>query len=383
MSSTYDESALSSLTASDDVDAAPSSGAALLESGAVDGQLGPVAMDAESFAERLERAQRRALRRGRVFSVLSFDVSSLKSTDDAAQRVDRFVASLDDRFESHGGIGWLDGANVGILLPNVSLDDACELQATVVDTLPWGDGRQVGEMPVRIHFFPPYQQSSAVLTDGERVVPKVAIEPTALRPTPLWKRTLDVIGAVTGLLLLSPLLLCVAMLIKCSSRGPVLFRQQRVGYLGRPFTIFKFRTMHVTVDTASHQQYVAQLVGGNETLAKLSNDADFVFMGKLLRKAAIDELPQLLNVLRGEMSLVGPRPDVVQALDYPLEQRARFNVRPGLTGLWQVSGKNRTTYLEMIRFDVRYVQRMSLPFDLKILALTVPAILGQIRDHSA
>ncbi|MEZ6072882.1 MAG: sugar transferase [Pirellulales bacterium] len=383
MSSTYDESALSSLTASDDEDAAPSSGAALLDSGAADGQLGPVAMDAESFAERLERAQRRALRRGRVFSVLSFDVSSLKSTDDAAQRVDRFVASLDDRFESHGGIGWLDGANVGILLPNVSLDDACELQATVVDTLPWGDGRQVGEMPVRIHFFPPYQQSSAVLTDGERVVPKVAIEPTALRPTPLWKRTLDVIGAVTGLLLLSPLLLCVAMLIKCSSRGPVLFRQQRVGYLGRPFTIFKFRTMHVTVDTASHQQYVAQLVGGNETLAKLSNDADFVFMGKLLRKAAIDELPQLLNVLRGEMSLVGPRPDVVQALDYPLEQRARFNVRPGLTGLWQVSGKNRTTYLEMIRFDVRYVQRMSLPFDLKILALTVPAILGQIRDHSA
>ena len=181
--------------------------------------------------------------------------------------------------------------------------------------------------------------------------PRPVLSPVT--PIPLWKRAMDVAGASLGLLLLSPLLLFVAALVKSTSRGPVFYRQERFGVQGRPFRIWKFRTMHVDSNPDKHQQHVRNLLSGQSPLKKVDDSYKMIPLGSWLRLLAIDELPQLLNVLAGEMSLVGPRPDVIPRDEYPLWQRARFDVLPGLTGLWQVSGKNKTTFEEMVRLDIR------------------------------
>ncbi|HMP81277.1 MAG TPA: sugar transferase [Verrucomicrobiota bacterium] len=200
---------------------------------------------------------------------------------------------------------------------------------------------------------------------------------------PMWKRALDlaiVIFLLPGALFAG---LLVALLIKCGSRGPVMFHQTRVGFKGRHFTCFKFRTMRVNADTKAHQGHTTQLIRGGGAMTKLDsgNDPRVIPFGTCLRATGLDELPQLLNVLRGDMSIVGPRPCIPYEYDlYEPWQRRRFDAVPGLTGLWQVSGKNRTTFNQMIHMDIDYSQRASLWLDLKILFKTIPALCTQCGD---
>jgi len=200
---------------------------------------------------------------------------------------------------------------------------------------------------------------------------------------PLWKRAIDISGAIVGLAVLSPVLLLTGAAIRIVSPGPALFRQQRVGYRGSPFTIWKFRTMRADVDGQIHQEYVRKLAKTDGLLDKLPTDGQMIPLGVLLRKLAIDELPQLINVLRGEMSLVGPRPDVVPYEEYDPRDRRRFEVLPGVTGLWQVAATNGTTFTEMMRLDLEYVDQRSLWLDAKILLTTVPAIAGRFKKERA
>ena len=186
---------------------------------------------------------------------------------------------------------------------------------------------------------------------------------------------MDVTGAVVGLVVLSPVLLTVAVWIKCVSRGPVFFRHRRYGLGGKPFMVWKFRSMETHDAPDRHRSHVADLMNSERPLAKIDDELQFIPGGKLIRQFALDELPQLINVLVGEMSLVGPRPDVVPVDEYRRWQRRRFDVLPGITGLWQVSGKNETTFLMMMRLDTAYVRRRCFGLDLKILLKTVPAIL--------
>jgi lipopolysaccharide/colanic/teichoic acid biosynthesis glycosyltransferase len=167
------------------------------------------------------------------------------------------------------------------------------------------------------------------------------------------------------------------------SPGPVLFRQERVGYRGRRFMCYKFRTMHVGADSKIHREHCEQLIQSNAPMVKMDarGDARLIPGSRFIRATGLDELPQILNVLRGEMSLVGPRPCVPYEYEKYLPwQRARCNAMPGLTGLWQVSGKNRTTFDEMIRLDICYAKNRSVWMDLKIMTKTVPALLRQLRD---
>jgi len=203
---------------------------------------------------------------------------------------------------------------------------------------------------------------------------------------PRWKRGLDLVV----ILLFAPALVVVgglvAVVIKAGSRGPVLFRQRRVGYRGRQFICFKFRTMQVGAETKSHQGYTAQLIKSEAPMTKLdaSNDPRVIPFGSILRATGLDELPQMLNILRGEMSLVGPRPCIPYEYEiYEPWQRRRFDAAPGLTGLWQVSGKNRTTFNQMINLDIEYSKRASLALDLKIIIKTVPALVVQCLDQRA
>jgi lipopolysaccharide/colanic/teichoic acid biosynthesis glycosyltransferase len=206
---------------------------------------------------------------------------------------------------------------------------------------------------------------------------------TENRGLPRWKRVLDVAAIIMALLLLLPLALVIGIIIRMVSSGPILFKQERVGYRGRRFMCLKFRTMFCGVETTIHQGHLQQLMDSNVPMTKMDSTGDsrIIPFGRLLRSSGLDELPQLVNVLRGEMSLVGPRPCLAyEAAKYLPWQMERFNAVPGLTGLWQVSGKNRTTFTRMVQLDIEYARTKSLPLDLKIMFKTIPALMNQMWD---
>jgi exopolysaccharide production protein ExoY len=180
-----------------------------------------------------------------------------------------------------------------------------------------------------------------------------------------------------------PLALFLALYIKVVSPGPVFFRQERVGHGERRFQVLKFRSMRVNADSQSHKSHTEQLLKSNMPLTKMDECGDnrLIPFGRLLRSSGLDELPQLLNVLRGEMSIVGPRP--CTEYEFALldqHQKARFRALPGMTGLWQVSGKNKTTFKQMIDLDTAYADHWSLSLDLKIMARTFPVLYRQVTD---
>jgi lipopolysaccharide/colanic/teichoic acid biosynthesis glycosyltransferase len=199
-------------------------------------------------------------------------------------------------------------------------------------------------------------------------------------------RVVDLLGATIGLFVFAPLLALVCLAIRIESQGPAIFRQQRLGRGKKPFTVHKLRTMRLEADPTIHREYVEQLINGAESahaggngrnLYKLAADDRVTRVGRLLRKTSLDELPQLYDVLRGHMSLVGPRPVIpYEAELYPSSYDTRFTVKPGLTGLWQVNGRNERTYREMVAFDVAWAEGHSVPLYISILART-PLVLLQ------
>jgi lipopolysaccharide/colanic/teichoic acid biosynthesis glycosyltransferase len=200
---------------------------------------------------------------------------------------------------------------------------------------------------------------------------------------PWWKRATDVACCLVALPLLGLVSIIAALLVAIASPGPIFFRQDRVGYRGQRFKLYKFRTMHVQAETSCHEAHFAELVRSNARMEKLDarGDARLVPGGWLLRASGLDELPQIINVLRGEMSVVGPRPSIPYEYEqYSPAQRERFACVPGLTGLWQVSGKNRTTFEQMVSLDIEYSHRSSPWLDFGIIALTIPALCTQIED---
>ncbi|HEV7644660.1 MAG TPA: sugar transferase [Pyrinomonadaceae bacterium] len=222
---------------------------------------------------------------------------------------------------------------------------------------------QIGVLPMVTLFCEP-------LSDAERIV----------------KRVSDIIIAAAVMVIFSPVWLIISLLVKLGSRGPVLFKQERVGMDGRIFLCYKFRTMYAGADENVHREAYEKNIAG-DTLAnagsvdkpvfgKVKNDARVTGAGKFLRRTSLDELPQLLNVLIGDMSVVGPRPPISYEVEaYELWHRRRLDMKPGITGLWQVSGRNRLSFDEMVRIDIYYIENWSLWLDLKIILLTLPAVL--------
>jgi len=200
---------------------------------------------------------------------------------------------------------------------------------------------------------------------------------------PYWKRALDIACVVVALPLLLPLILLIIVVIRVLSKGPAIFMQERMGHQGKRFVCFKFRTMVVNADPTVHQEHLNRLIASDAPMVKMDSQGDprLIPFGLLLRTTGLDELPQIINVLKGDMSLVGPRPCMVFEYDrYLAWQRERFNTLPGLTGLWQVRGKNRTTFAEMIRLDIEYARNKTLWLDLKIMLMTIPALIVQVRE---
>ncbi len=195
------------------------------------------------------------------------------------------------------------------------------------------------------------------------------------------KRLLDLSVAALLLVLVAPLWILSALLVLATSPGPVLFRQPRIGFRGRVFVLFKFRSMVLSSDE-THREFVRQWIRDGEKACqpsgayKITRDPRITFIGRILRRYSLDELPQLLNVLRGEMSMVGPRPAMsYEVAEYRPSQMRRLEALPGITGLWQVSGRNRLSFERMLELDIAYVRTWSLFADLRILLLTIPVVL--------
>lgn len=195
-------------------------------------------------------------------------------------------------------------------------------------------------------------------------------------------RFVDIVLATLVLVLLAPVFAVIALLVRATSPGPALFRQVRMGYRGAPFVMLKFRTMYDKSDDTLHREYVSRMLvdgdgfgSGTNGLFKLDQDPRITPLGHFLRRSSLDELPQIFNVLRGEMSLVGPRPPLSWEVElYQQHHHLRFQVKPGITGLWQVSGRNKLSMNEALDLDVRYVREWSLGLDFQILAMTLPAL---------
>ena len=200
---------------------------------------------------------------------------------------------------------------------------------------------------------------------------------------PKWKRFIDLATVTLLSPVWLPIMTLVALWVAVTSPGPIFYRQPRIGFKGRRFMLVKFRTMKVNAETHIHEAYLEHLIISDRPMIKLdaTGDPRLILGGKFLRATGLDELPQIFNVLKGEMSLVGPRPCTVGEFErYAPEQRARVNALPGLTGLWQVNGKNRTTFRQMIEMDIFYARNISPSLDIKIILRTLPAIVGQFSD---
>jgi lipopolysaccharide/colanic/teichoic acid biosynthesis glycosyltransferase len=222
-----------------------------------------------------------------------------------------------------------------------------------------------------------------MLTDQAAYDLSVPATTRATRSYLAAKRALDLMGAVVGLVVLSPVLVVLAVLIRLDSEGPAVFRQTRIGRFGRPFTCYKFRTMYANASEQAHRAYIeaysrGEVAAANNPAApfKIERDPRITRLGRFLRRSSLDELPQLINVLKGDMSLVGPRPDVAYSVAlYKDWHKLRLATQPGITGLWQIKGRGRVSYEEGMRLDCEYVQQQCLSLDIAILLQTLPAVL--------
>jgi lipopolysaccharide/colanic/teichoic acid biosynthesis glycosyltransferase len=356
------------------------------------------------FASILHRERDRADRTGQEFSMAVFEVGNGNSKTHAARNL---VPILTHRIRSTDSIGWLANGRIGAVLPHTRPECAWKFVANIREAyngnappecvvyaypsswLPGDDGDRPREpRSLRKTAVPGETGDSGMLFSrvdaADSARPIEELEEHVLFRIPLWKRAIDIAGSLVAILLLSPVLLLVALFIRVVSPGPVLFRQKRVGYLGRVFTMWKFRTMHANADTTLHRNYLRELVRNEKEMTKLDHvrDPRIIPFANLLRATGIDELPQLINVLLGDMSLVGPRPCLpYEAYEYHPWQMRRFDTVPGLTGLWQVSGKNRTTFKEMMRLDISYARKRAFLFDMAIVLKTIPAIVFQAADR--
>lgn len=246
-------------------------------------------------------------------------------------------------------------------------ESVCEQRGTATLTIPLATKTRASQKTA-------IQRARKAIADSKLRVVVEPLENLFLFPHPVWKRTLDVAGAVFGLIVLSPILVAVAALIKITSPGPALFKQLREGHGGKLFTIYKFRTMRVGAD-AEKAQLQAQSEQDGPAF-KMTHDPRITPIGGFLRKTCLDELPQLWNVLKGEMALVGPRP-----LDYRESERIarwgrrRMHVMPGLTCIWQVHGKSRVSFNEWMRMDIRYSQKVNLWQDIKLVTETLKQVI--------
>ena len=378
----------------------------------------------EEFRLILERERVRTERTGLEFSLVDFDIGN---TGKLSTYPESLINLLSKRVRLTDEVGWFNGKNIGVILPATSAEGSLKFADDIAQKIGVEESTLVYRIytyptkwlpneagsPGELQFPPPFrhinmamsqwlfacQSSSSSSNIGSNsggieyelhppTKPMEAMEKLFIHPIAIWKRGMDMIGSTIALLLFSPVMLAAAVAIKLTSRGPIIFKQERLGFLGKKFTFLKFRSMYVNQDSDIHKNYTENFIkngvlknehGEQDDCYKIKNDPRVTPAGKFLRKTSIDELPQLMNVLKGEMTLIGPRPPLPYEYEnYDIWHKRRvLETVPGITGLWQVKGRSSTTFNEMVRLDLKYIKKRSLWLDIKILFQTFRAVLSR------
>jgi len=346
----------------------------------------------KNFKRTIAVERKRSERSKEPFLLMLVDVGSNPDSKESQQVLDRMIPVIMGCSRDTDAIGWYrERCTLGVMFTALLLTDKNLILTTILnrissmlrDELTFDQFNQVN---LSFHFFPDdWDQSGPKGPTNITLYPDLMDPGSRKRSLLLVKRSIDVMVSAIGLALISPLLLAIAVAIKLTSKGPVLFRQDRVGQYGRLFTVLKFRSMYVQNDHSVHKDYVMKLIrneaqptsGEGAGVYKLTNDHRITPLGKFLRRVSLDELPQIINVLMGDMSLVGPRPAIPYELAaYQTWHRRRIlEAKPGITGLWQVTSRSTVKFDEMVRLDLRYATSWSLWLDLKILMMTPGAVI--------
>jgi lipopolysaccharide/colanic/teichoic acid biosynthesis glycosyltransferase len=357
-------------------------------------------LNEDAFVSMLYLERRRAERAQNRFVLILVDVQKIVSGISGKDRMVHALAkSLCEATRETDIIGWyLENSLMGVIGTELGKASNEVVQKRFVDKFRSIFESTLGiekstSISVSFHFFP--EEYGSGVNDHSaniKLYPEIQKREDARKVPLAIKRGIDLAGSAAALVFLSPIFAAVALAIKLTSKGPVLFRQERLGKHGKTFTVLKFRSMRTDCDAKIHQQYVEQFIAGqvsgnSEELAKpvfkIQKDPRVTPIGRFIRKTSLDELPQFWNVLRGEMSLVGPRPPLAYEFRaYEVWHRRRvLEIKPGITGLWQVEGRSRTRFDDMVRLDLKYAQAWSIWLDLKILAQTPGAVIQGNGAH--
>jgi len=347
-----------------------------------------------AFQKMISVERKRTERSRKPFLLMLLDTGAGHSGPNNGKALGNIVSTLLASTRETDVTGWYkDYFIVGVMFTELIIDEKNSILSTVLarvtsalrDSLTF---EQFNQISISFHLFPDDWAHDLPQSPGNPTLyPDLVKRNNARKFFSGVKRVMDIVGSVLALIINAPLFLAVALAIKLSSKGPVFFRQQRVGQHGKPFTFLKFRSMYVNNDFRVHEEYVKQFIAGGAELKpsngngygvyKLTDDARVTPVGSFLRRTSLDELPQFINVLKGEMSLVGPRPPVPYEVEaYDIWHRRRLlEAKPGITGLWQVNGRSRVKFDEMVRLDIRYARTWSPWLDIKILMRTPRAVL--------
>lgn len=348
----------------------------------------------EVFISMLSRERKRTERSHRRFVLMLLESANLLKAGNDPKSFQDVLCALSKSTRETDIIGWYEEHSIiGVIFTEIGDAEGRSVASALLSKVPNAlcsslSIEEINEISLSFHVFPEDSQDRHSGRPADRALyPDLLPRRRPMRISRLAKRSIDIVGSLLGILLLAPVFLIICGLIKLTSAGPALFRQARVGQGGRYFTFLKFRSMYTNSDPGIHREYVKSFIagaagasvpeGGQPGVFKLTNDPRVTPVGRFLRRYSLDELPQLLHVLQGEMSLVGPRPPLPYEFEsYDIWHKRRLMaMKPGITGLWQVEGRSKVEFDDMIRLDLRYAAEWSLWLDLQILFKTPRAVL--------
>jgi lipopolysaccharide/colanic/teichoic acid biosynthesis glycosyltransferase len=351
-------------------------------------------LGSSTFLKMLVLERKRSERSQRRFVLMLLKPDNFHLRGDSKRMLVLIFSALYNATRKTDIKGWYDrDRTIGVIFTEIGDTDAKSVIETlskrVRQALYEATGGQFNEFCLFFRIFPEEGSTEAPPPPVDRLLYPDVVQNSAVGTMKLGlKRMMDLAGSLFGLILCAPLLFTIAVLIKLTSKGPILFRQERIGHYGKPFTFLKFRSMYVNNDHAVHERYVTRFISANNhqmvsgpreaVTYKLTRDSRITKIGRFLRRASLDELPQLINVLKGDMSLVGPRPPISYeiAAYRPWHKNRLIVVKPGITGMWQVGGRSRVTFDDMVRLDLKYAASWSLWLDLTILLQTPWAVIS-------
>lgn len=352
-----------------------------------------VVLDSEAFRRMIALERKRSERSRKPFILLLLDMGD-RPSDKNARILAKISSVLSESTRDTDVTGWYSkDCVVGVMFTEIAAEDSASIPGTVIarvtDTLRKNlTLEQFNRVRISFHVFPEHwDDEDHGGSSNPTLYPDLSQRDDGRKLFRVLKRTMDIVGSALALLFFSPIFLAIAFAVRVTSKGPIFFRQRRIGQHGKSFVFLKFRSMKVNNDAGIHKEYVQKLIAGkadkqpsngaNDGVYKLTCDPRVTKIGAFLRKSSLDELPQFINVLRGEMSLVGPRPPVPYEVEaYDIWHRRRLlEAKPGITGLWQVSGRSSVKFDDMVRLDLRYARTWSPWTDVKILWRTPGAVV--------